>query len=97
MLEKTIEAYLVAQVKKRGGIPYKFVSPQRRSVPDRLVVFPGGRICFVELKQKGKKPTPLQAAEHERLRALECAVFVIDSKEGVDEWLSSYDHIRKIS
>lgn len=38
MLEKVIEAHLVKRVKEQGGIAYKFTSPQRRSVPDRLVL-----------------------------------------------------------
>jgi hypothetical protein len=38
VLEKQIEAYLVKRVKEAGGIAYKFTSPQRRSVPDRLVL-----------------------------------------------------------
>lgn len=38
MLEKHIEAHLVKRVKEHGGIAYKFTSPQRRSVPDRLVL-----------------------------------------------------------
>jgi len=86
MLEKTIEALLVKRVKERGGIAYKFTSPQRRSVPDRLVILPGGVFEFVELKAPGKKPTPMQSREHERLRALGCVVRVIDSKEGVEVW-----------
>lgn len=84
MLEKHIEAHLVVRVKALGGIAYKFTSPQRRSVPDRLVCMPGGDMCFVELKAPGKKPTPLQEREHEKLRALGFVVHVIDSKEGVD-------------
>jgi len=42
MLERVIEAYLVQKVKELGGIAYKFTSPQRRSVPDRLCLFPTG-------------------------------------------------------
>lgn len=87
MLEKTIEAYLVKKVKAIGGIAYKFTSPQRRSVPDRLCVLPGGKIFFVELKAPGKLPTRLQAKEHETLRALGQLVYVIDSKAGVDALL----------
>ena len=86
MLEKQIEAYLVQRIKAKGGIAYKFTSPQRRSVPDRLVLLPWGQMLFVELKATGAKPTPLQSREHERLRALGCLVLVIDSKETVDEW-----------
>lgn len=85
MIEKTIEAHLVKRVKERGGIAYKFTSPQRRSVPDRLVLLPGGIFEFVELKAPGKKPTPMQEREHARLRALGFTVKVIDSKEQVEE------------
>lgn len=38
MLEKDIEAHLTKKVKVAGGVAYKFTSPQRRSVPDRLVL-----------------------------------------------------------
>lgn len=36
MLEKHIEKAHVEAVKARGGMSLKFVSPQRRSVPDRI-------------------------------------------------------------
>lgn len=39
-LEKSIEAYLVREVKKIGGVAEKFTSPNRRSVPDRIVWLP---------------------------------------------------------
>lgn len=81
MLERDVEAWLVAETKKRGGTAYKFTSPQRRSVPDRLVLLPGGEIFFVETKAPGKKPTEGQVREHDRLRALGFRVYVMDSKE----------------
>lgn len=85
MLEKKIEAHLVKRIKDKGGIAYKFTSPQRRSVPDRLVLLPGGWQCFVELKATGQKPTRLQAREHQHLRTLGFTVLVIDSVEEIDE------------
>jgi hypothetical protein len=81
MLERDVEAWLVAEVKRRGGIAYKFTSPQRRSVPDRLVLLPGGEVFFVECKSPKKKPTEAQVREHERIGALGFRVFVMDSKE----------------
>lgn len=81
MLEKTIEAALVKRVKELGGIAEKFTSPQKRSVPDRLVTLPDGVIIFVELKAPNKKPSPKQALDHERRRALGCDVRVIDDIE----------------
>ena len=84
MLESRIEAALVRRVKALGGMAEKFASPGRRSVPDRLVTLPGGRVIFVELKAPGKVPTDNQRRDHERRRALGCDVRVIDSLEAVD-------------
>ena len=81
MLEKQIEQALVRRVKELGGTCEKFVSPGRRSVPDRLVTLPGGKIIFVECKPPGKKPTLAQQYDHERRRLLGCDVRVIDNIE----------------
>ena len=89
MREKIIEEYLGKKVKDvLKGIAYKFTSPGRWSVPDRICLLPGGVVKFVELKAPGKKPTEGQLREHKRLRALGFQVDVIDSKEGVDEWVT---------
>lgn len=85
MLEKEVEAHLVRQAKAAAGIAYKFTSPGRANVPDRLVLLPGGHALFVECKRPGAKPTPAQVREHERMRALGFAVVVVDSKEAVEE------------
>lgn len=84
MLERDIEKALVARVKKLGGMAEKFTSPQKRSVPDRIVTLPNGRIIFVELKATGKKETPAQFRDHERRRELGCDVRVINSLEQVE-------------
>lgn len=87
MLEKEIEKLLVQKVKKLGGRAYKFVSPGNVGVPDRLVVLPGGKIGFAELKQKGKKPTQYQTLQIGRLMGLGCLVMVVDSEEKIDLFL----------
>ena len=84
MLEKQIEAALVARVNGLGGTAEKFTTPGRRSCPDRLVTLPGGRIIFVELKATGKKPTDAQLRDHEKRRLLGADVRVIDSIEQVN-------------
>ncbi|HEM6613790.1 TPA: VRR-NUC domain-containing protein [Yersinia enterocolitica] len=83
--EDSIEEHLVKEVKKARGIAYKFISPSRRSVPDRLVLLPDGKVVFVECKAPGEKPTAAQLREHEKLRALGFTVRVLDSKnlEGI--------------
>ena len=85
--EATVEAYLRDRVKAQGGVAYKFVSPGTGGVPDRLIVFPGGTVYFRELKAPGKKPTPLQVRQLDKLKALGFDVGVIDSKEGVDAFI----------
>lgn len=79
--EDSIEKHLVSEVQKIGGIAYKFVSPGRRGVPDRLVALPNGKIIFVECKAPGEKPTPYQLREHARLFALGHQVIVLDSQD----------------
>lgn len=59
-MEKDLEYKFRLAVKRAGGKAYKFVSPGNSGVPDRLVILPGGKAGFVELKQEGKKPTGLQ-------------------------------------
>ena len=83
MLERDIEKAFVAHVKRLGGMAEKFTSPGRRSVPDRLVTLPDGRIIFVELKRPGQKPTEAQQRDHDKRRALGCDVRVINSLEAV--------------
>ena len=60
MRERFIEKKLVDAVKKMGGFAPKFVSPGLDGMPDRIVLFPMGRIAFVELKAPGEKMRPLQ-------------------------------------
>ena len=88
MRERDIEAYLVARCRNVGALCYKWTSPGRVGVPDRICVFPSGRIVFVELKAPGRKPTARQERELARLRAYGQKTVVIDSIELVD-WLFS--------
>ncbi len=87
MREQRIERQLVQQVSKLGGLALKFVSPGMAGVPDRLLLFPGGKAVFVETKAPGKKPRPLQLHRHEQLRALGFRVFVIDEMKQIREVL----------
>jgi len=84
ILERDIERALVAKVKSLDGMAEKFTSPNKRSVPDRIVTLAGGRVIFVECKRPGAKPTELQLRDHATRRALGCDVRVISTMEQVD-------------
>lgn len=55
MREKTVEAALRKAVEDEGGLCLKWVCPGHTGVPDRMILFPGGVIAFVELKRPGAK------------------------------------------
>lgn len=88
MLEKQIEAKVCEYAKSKGLLAYKFTSPARAAVPDRLFITPDGRVFFCEFKAAGKKPTEAQAREHQRLRQHKVNVFVIDN---IDEGKTMID------
>lgn len=83
MREKTIESQLVKAVKLRGGMCPKLISPGTDGMPDRMVLLPGCRIAFVEVKAPGKKPRLLQLRRHRQLRELGFPVFILDGPEQV--------------
>jgi hypothetical protein len=88
VLEKDIEAYLTRKVRDAGGRAYKFVSPAHRGVADRIVVLPGGRIWFVEVKQMGGRLSPLQRVFLDEIKGLGCDYEIVWSKEDVDAFIA---------
>ena len=83
MREKTIEKKLVIAIKDMGGIAPKFMSPGLDGMPDRIVLLPGGRMGFVEVKAPGKVPCPLQEVRHRMLRRLGFQVYVLDTVDQI--------------
>lgn len=72
MREKTVEAALRKAVEDEGGLCLKWVCPGHTGVPDRMILFPGGVIAFVELKRPGAKVKAggLQEWWREKLKGL---------------------------
>lgn len=83
MREKQIEQVLVKQTKSMGGLALKFISPGYDGVPDRLVLLPGGKIAFAELKAPGKRMRPLQVKRKRQLESLGFSVYCIDGIEQI--------------
>ena len=88
--EKVLEKYLVSEVKSLGGWAVKLLSGLVTGLPDRLILLPGGVVAFVEVKTTGKKATPRQLIVHKKLRALGFRVEVVDSREGINNFINFY-------
>ena len=79
MLEKQIERRLCDEVKAAGGMCLKQTG--LAGIPDRLVVMPGGKCAFIELKAPGEKPRKLQVIRMKQLRKLGFQCVVVDGME----------------
>ncbi len=90
MKESVIERKLYDGVKRAGGRCWKWVSPGRAGVPDRICMMPHGVIYFVELKAPGKTERKLQVYVQNILRDLGFTVFSsvdsIDAVNAVIQW-----------
>ena len=88
MRESTIEDHLVRRANEIGGEVRKVKWIGRRGAPDRVVMLPGGRLYWVELKRPDQKAEPHQAREHERMRSMGQRVLIIDSFEAIEALLT---------
>ena len=88
MKESTIEKHLVTQVKALGGMAYKFTSPARRGVADRVVCLPDGQTWFVELKAPGGRLSELQKIFAEDMARMNQRYACLWSKEQVDDFIA---------
>lgn len=85
--ERDVEAWLRRQIENLGGKAMKFISPGNNGVPDRIVILPGGRIWFIELKKEGGRPSGIQKWQAEQLRKLGCNVATIAGMEQARTWI----------
>lgn len=84
MREKEIEHKLKEWVEARGGKCFKWSSPSNRGVADRIVIFPGGRVFFVEVKTKVGRPTKLQEKFNREMTQMGCHSYIIRGMEGLE-------------
>lgn len=88
--ERDVERYLIKECEKRGWLCWKFVSPGRRGVPDRIVIRLGG-VAFVEVKRKGGRVSPLQIRRIEELIRLLIPARVVETKGEIDEMIREWE------
>lgn len=83
-LELVVETHLLRQCRNFGFLCWKYVSPARDGVPDRVVITKA-TTCFVEVKRPGEKLRPLQEETAARMRRAGAQVYVVDSLAQVDQ------------
>ena len=87
--EGRVENYLVDKCKEHGFLCFKFVSPGRRGVPDRIVIG-NGRTVFIELKAPEGTPSELQKLTIRKMRAVGADVRICYSRQQIDEFFKEF-------
>lgn len=87
MREKNIEEWLTKQVEGMGGMALKFVSPGSPGVPDRICIFPGGKIYFVELKKESGRMSDIQKWQRARFEGMGCRFYVVHGMKEAKEFV----------
>ena len=88
-MEKEIERHFVRSVQSIGGRAYKFTSPGRRGVADRIACLPDGQTWFVELKTKGGRLSELQKLFEMDMMLLRQNYACLWTKEQVDGFVTT--------
>jgi len=90
--EKDVEAWLRHAIQAAGGQCWKFTSPGRAGVPDRIILMPRGRVVFVELKTETGELSRIQQHELDQLRNLGHEACVVYGQEAAEDF---YYDLRK--
>lgn len=85
--ERDIEKWLKKEIESLGGGFWKFTSPGRDGVPDRIAIFPDGRLVFVELKTTRGNPTTIQRYQMGLLLTMRQQVCIVRGKRAAMEFL----------
>jgi len=88
--EKRLENELRRAVKNTGGLCLKMGTSFLSGIPDRLCLFAGGRVCFVEVKTTGEKPKKIQLFFMRKLEKLGFDVRIIDNTKALEELINYY-------
>ena len=90
MRESAIEKAICRYAKSVGILQFKFTSPNRAGVPDRIFLFPNRKVIFMEKKTPKGKLSRLQENEIRIIHKYGHCVYVVDSVEQGKEILDSY-------
>ena len=89
MKESEVEKYFVWTVERMGGKTWKFTSPGRKGVADRIACLPDGTTWFVELKTKGGRLSELQKIFMSDMALLKQNYACLWTKEQIDGFVTT--------
>jgi hypothetical protein len=89
MKEKIVENHFIWAVERIGGKTYKFTSPGRKGVADRIACLPDGSTWFVELKTKGGRLSVLQKMFMSDMTLLNQKYACLWTTEQIDEFIKT--------
>lgn len=93
--ESQLEEKFCKKIKKIGGMALKFMSPGRAGVPDRIILMPGGKIYFVEMKSSNGPVNPIQEYIFEKFEELGFKVHILNSENSVKKFLEKIERKEK--
>jgi len=89
MVEADLERYLSQEARRTGHLVLKLRLMGETGWPDRLVVLPGRRVLWIELKTPSGKLSKRQVYVHDKLLNLGHRVLVLRSKEEIRNALAT--------
>ena len=87
MTEKTLEKKLKREIEALGGLCLKLQSPGMTGIPDRLVLLPGGKIWFVEVKKPGGVISERQIEVMRKIAGLSFFVDIISTEQKLESFI----------
>lgn len=83
--EKLLEKKLKKRTEEYGGMCIKLICTHLNGLPDRLLLLPGGRLLFVEVKTTKQTPRRIQTMLHNKLKKLGFEVYVVDTTAKINQ------------
>jgi hypothetical protein len=88
--EAPLEDLLLQAVNAEGGLCLKMNAALYRGIPDRLLLLPGRRLQFVELKADDGRPSVHQIRFRETLFSLGFPSVIIKGKTQTQEFIDDF-------